>query len=346
MTYATDILRFTAIGHILLLLTLFLRDKNNTQNTIPAQFFGWCVVGYLLADWLPMKFYPAIFYPLLLLPFLAPAAFWLFSKSVFDDRYKWRISYGWLLAAIAGVHYVAFFQPLYFPLPDGIQILTELLLQLVSLTFILLSILEAVRNREDDLVLTRLHFRSTFIIITAGLMALTALSEVSLRGASPPPILDVAQKAFIFGLTIFFSLRLLWLKQGFFPENEKPISVPIVNPGVDKHLLEKLFRLMDTQKYWRTEGLTIRHLAETMDVKEYRLRQTINQHLGYRNFNDYLNSYRIKEACAVLSDPAKRDLTVLEIMYDLGYASLAPFNKAFKDNTGMTPTEWRRSKMA
>ena len=136
------------------------------------------------------------------------------------------------------------------------------------------------------------------------------------------------------------------MKPGFFPENEKPTRVPITTLEVDERLLAQLSNLMDTQKYWRTEGLTISQLAEKMEVKEYRLRQAINQHLGHRNFNDYLNSYRVRDACSVLSNPQQRDLTILEIVYDLGYASLAPFNKAFKDTTGMTPTEWRRSKMS
>jgi AraC-like DNA-binding protein len=346
MNALTDILRFAAIGHILLLLALFWRAKDQQQNTSPAQLFGWCIVGYLLADWPPSKDWPAFFFPLLLLPFLAPAAFWLFSKSVFDDSYRWRRSYGWVLAVMAVVHYFAFFQQLRFPLSEALQMLAEWLLQLVSLSFILLGIFEAIRNREADLVLSRLRFRTVFIITTAGLMAVTALSEVALRGAAPPPLLNVAQKFFILGLSFFFSLRLLSFKQGFFPEKEKPSLLPSpIIPEVDERLLAELSTLMGAQKYWRTEGLTIRQLAEKMGVKEYRLRQAINQHLGHRNFNDYLNSCRVREACTVLSDPEKRDLTVLEIVYDLGYASLAPFNKAFKEITGMTPTEWRRSKM-
>lgn len=347
MTNFTDILRFAAIGQLLLLLGLFRRDRNNQQNTIPSQLFGLCIIGYLLADWPPVKEYPAIFMPLLVLPFLAPATFWLFSKSLFDDNYQWRRLYGWLFTALVGMHYFAFihFQEPNLPSKESIHILFEWLLQLVSLTFIVLGILEAAHNREADLVLSRLHFRKIFIIITAGLMAITLLSELSLRGAPPPPMLNVAQKAFIFGLNVFFSLRLLSLKPGFFPEIEKSNPMPLATLEVDEGLLTQLSTLMDSQKYWRTEGLTIRQLAEKMQVKEYRLRQAINQHLGHRNFNDYLNSYRVREACGVLSDPEKRNLTVLEIVYDLGYASLAPFNKAFKDTTGMTPTEWRRSKI-
>ncbi|HRI59361.1 MAG TPA: helix-turn-helix domain-containing protein [Saprospiraceae bacterium] len=348
MTFLTDILRFTGIAQILLLLALFRRDRGNQQSTLPILLFGLCIVGYLLADWSPMQQHPVIFLPLLVLPFLAPAAFWLFSKSLFDDSYRWRRSFGWLLAGVAAVKYFEYFQirQPFLPLPGSLELLLGWLLQLISIVFILLGILEAARNREADLVQSRLQFRTVFIVITAGLMALTVLSEVSLRGAPPPLVLNVAQKAAILGLTVFFFLRLLSFKPGFFSEIERPAPPAPTAPELDERLLAQLSDLMDTQKYWRTEGLTIRQLAEKMRVKEYRLRQAINQHLGYRNFNDYLNCYRVREACAVLSDPNKRDLTVLEIAYDLGYASLAPFNKAFKDTTGMTPTEWRRSKMS
>ncbi|MCB1173375.1 MAG: AraC family transcriptional regulator [Leptospiraceae bacterium] len=64
---------------------------------------------------------------------------------------------------------------------------------------------------------------------------------------------------------------------------------------------------------------------------------------GFRNFNQFLNSYRIHEACRVLADPAMNDQTVLRIAFDLGFASLAPFNLAFKRITGTTPTKYRKS---
>lgn len=346
MTFLADILRFAAIAQILLLLALFRRDRGNLPGTIPILLFGLCIAGYLLADWLPIQ-QQAIFLPLLVLPFLAPPAFWLFSKSLFDDKYQWRRSFGWLLAGVAAVKYLGCFpiRQMFLPLPESLELLLGWLLQLISISFILLGILEAARNRTADLVQSRLQFRTIFIVATAGLMALTVLSEVSLQGAPPPLLLNVAQKAAIAGLTIFFSLRLLAFRPGFFTENEHPTPMPVAAPEMDERLLAQLSNLMDVQKYWRTEALTIRQLAEKMQVKEYRLRQAINRHLGYRNFNDYLNGYRVREACAVLSDPEKRDLTVLEIAYDLGYASLAPFNKAFKDTTAMTPTEWRRLKM-
>ena len=102
---------------------------------------------------------------------------------------------------------------------------------------------------------------------------------------------------------------------------------------------------MEEQKIYKKEGLTIRELAELMNEQEYRLRRLINGQLGFRNFNDFLNQYRINNACEILSDPAQTRKTILEIAYDLGYQSIGPFNKAFKDLKGATPTAYRKSKI-
>ena len=51
----------------------------------------------------------------------------------------------------------------------------------------------------------------------------------------------------------------------------------------------------------------------------------------------FLNQYRINDACETLSDPAEARKTILEIAYELGYQSIGPFNKAFKDLKGLTP---------
>jgi AraC-like DNA-binding protein len=55
-----------------------------------------------------------------------------------------------------------------------------------------------------------------------------------------------------------------------------------------------------------------------------------------------LNFYRIADAKAALADPAQAAVPVLTIALDSGFSSLGPFNRAFKAETGMTPTEFRR----
>ena len=83
-------------------------------------------------------------------------------------------------------------------------------------------------------------------------------------------------------------------------------------------------------------------LAERLDYPEHQLRRLINGHMGYRNFSAFLNSYRIEDAKRQLADPGFARTPVLTIALDLGYGSLGPFNRAFKAQTGMTPTEYRR----
>ncbi len=63
--------------------------------------------------------------------------------------------------------------------------------------------------------------------------------------------------------------------------------------------------------------------------------------LGYRNFNDFLHDYRLREVAARLADPKEAHLPVLSLALDCGYGSIGPFNRAFKAKFGMTPTRFR-----
>jgi AraC-like DNA-binding protein/NADH:ubiquinone oxidoreductase subunit K len=114
-----------------------------------------------------------------------------------------------------------------------------------------------------------------------------------------------------------------------------------LEPG-DRAALERLAALMGAGEAWKREGLTIGALAEQVGVPEHRLRRLINDRLGFRNFAAFVNDRRIDAAKALLTDPAKARVTVAAIAYDLGFGSLGPFNRAFKEATGVTPTEWRR----
>ena len=99
---------------------------------------------------------------------------------------------------------------------------------------------------------------------------------------------------------------------------------------------------MTVERAYRQDGLTIGALAQQLELPEYRLRRLINQALGYRNFNSFLNHFRIAEARAALVDPTQATVPILTIALDAGFSSLGPFNRAFKAETGVTPSEFRR----
>jgi len=119
-------------------------------------------------------------------------------------------------------------------------------------------------------------------------------------------------------------------------------------PGIDPRdrlLLDHLNAAMDTDHIYTEPGLTIRTLAEKLRTPEHRLRVLINQGLGYRNFSAFLNSYRIEAVKAAFHDPENSRIPVLTIAMDVGFNSLAPFNRAFRDSEGMTPSAFRQKIM-
>lgn len=131
--------------------------------------------------------------------------------------------------------------------------------------------------------------------------------------------------------------------------NPAIVKVPLSLPPPDRadaEAITALDRLMRTERIYREDDLTISGLALRLKLSEHRLRKLINQHLGHRNFSAYLNTWRIGEAKAALSDPAQREVPVSTIALDAGFASLGPFNRAFKAETGQTPSEFRKQALS
>ena len=128
----------------------------------------------------------------------------------------------------------------------------------------------------------------------------------------------------------------------FAAELPRPSTVSNEPSAADRKLLDALMRLMADERIYRHEGITIGTLATKLGVPEYKLRRLINQRLGFRNFNVFLNNHRIAEAKAALADPSQAEVPVITIAMDAGFQSLGPFNRAFKATTGVTPTEYRR----
>jgi AraC-like DNA-binding protein len=107
----------------------------------------------------------------------------------------------------------------------------------------------------------------------------------------------------------------------------------------DKDSFNKVFK---GGKLYREAGLTISMLAKKLNLPEYRLRAFIHKQLGYRNFNAMLHKYRIEDAGEALADKDKPNVPVLTIALSVGYQSITPFNNAFRQLMGVTPSEYRK----
>jgi AraC-like DNA-binding protein len=107
----------------------------------------------------------------------------------------------------------------------------------------------------------------------------------------------------------------------------------------DDPLIKELLKKMRTERLYADHDLRVGSLASLMNIPEYKLRAKINQQLGYRNFNQFVNQYRIEEASEKLLDNAR--LPVLSIALDVGFRSISSFNTAFQQQFGVSPTKYR-----
>ncbi|MCQ9634221.1 AraC family transcriptional regulator [Chryseobacterium sp. WG23] len=88
-------------------------------------------------------------------------------------------------------------------------------------------------------------------------------------------------------------------------------------------------------------SLTIQDLSEQVKIPVKDLSTLINLYMD-KHFFDFVNEYRIEKAMQILKDPSQKELTVLEILYQVGFNSKSSFNTSFKKYTGKTPTDFRK----
>ncbi|CAM1341655.1 helix-turn-helix domain-containing protein [Tenacibaculum amylolyticum] len=114
--------------------------------------------------------------------------------------------------------------------------------------------------------------------------------------------------------------------------------------SVNGDVIQKLRSFMDAEKPYLNPSLSIRNLAQQMKMPARELSIAINHDLN-QHFFDFVNEYRIKRAMDLLTNETNPKLTVLEILYQVGFNSKSSFNTAFKKYTNVTPTQYRKQRL-
>jgi AraC-like DNA-binding protein len=305
--------------------------------------------------------------------------FWVFTQALFDDEFAPRPVHAvaWLLAvALSGLNcaVLAYSASAVVPITMGLQ-------RAIPLVFSALAAWAAARHWRADLVEDRRRLR-VFVAVSgiAYTLAFLAVRLGSPRGqlSGWAATLDVGVLLLIVGVLVFGMLRLVssnlfssapptahihslvstlpaaeptgpdllsaTVSDGI-ASSDPTAPMPALAAGSDPaedRLALALQHLMAVERVYRADDMSVANLAARLSVPEYRLRRLINQRLGYRNFNAFVNGYRLDAVRAALADPAQREVPVLTLALDAGFQSIGPFNRAFKAATGLTPTEFRR----
>ena len=123
---------------------------------------------------------------------------------------------------------------------------------------------------------------------------------------------------------------------------EKINTATVVTEKVYSEELLKLQQYMNEEKPFLNPSLTIQDVSNDTQIPVRDLSLLINHKLE-QHFYDFINAYRIENAKNILKDVAKSKVTILEILYEVGFNSKSSFNTAFKKHTGFTPTDFRKA---
>ncbi len=110
----------------------------------------------------------------------------------------------------------------------------------------------------------------------------------------------------------------------------------------EKLLFDKINTLIDDEKLYTEPKLNIDFLANEVDINASKLSTIIN-HFSTKNFNDYINEFRIELAKKLLIDADYINYTITAIGLESGFNSKSTFYYTFKKLTGLTPTEYQKS---
>lgn len=117
---------------------------------------------------------------------------------------------------------------------------------------------------------------------------------------------------------------------------------PTLNPNIKEEtaIIAAIQVLMEDKQIYRDVDLNLIRLARKAGIPARQVSMAINRATG-KNVSQYVNDYRIANACRLLCDTQK---PVTEIMFEVGFLTKSNFNREFRRVTESTPQEWRRVK--
>lgn len=122
-----------------------------------------------------------------------------------------------------------------------------------------------------------------------------------------------------------------------------PLPVALNNPKSvalkpdEKAVAEKIQALLELDKVYHEHSFSRSDMARELGVSESALSRIVNAHFG-KSFPALLSEYRVEDAKRMLQNP---QIPIQVVASEVGFNSLASFNRVFRDLTGQTPSSYR-----
>lgn len=270
---------------------------------------------------------------------MAAVFLWMFCLVLFDGRLRApRLAVAvvatWLALVVIDRGYLA-------PAPTQLDVST------VQIVFGAGLVLHAgwrvLRDLRDDLVESRRRARPIFAIALLALLVMDFGADV-LHGYDWQPasflmLQNGAITVLAGGLGLWLLRAAPWVVTDVAPAVVQAATASRGDP--EGAAVARIEAVMRDARPWLDPELTFAAFAARIGLPEPVLRRAINHRMGHGHFRTFLNGYRVDEARRRLRDPAHAGDKILAIALDCGFASLASFNRAFKQATGRAPSDYR-----
>lgn len=215
---------------------------------------------------------------------------------------------------------------------------------LTSSAVLVLILLEPVHGFNRDLAKHEKRFRVAFL---GGYLTLITASQLWLR-QSGQDTADLQMAEVIKVSCAVLALALGSWAVAFRTANPLPASAAPskarVRPSAPADmaaLQARIMRALDDSEFYKQPDAKVADLARIVGEPDYKVSQCITGAMGFQNFNRLVNHFRIACAKQMLADPQCDDRSILSIAMDCGFGSVGPFNRAFKEDAGVTPSQFR-----
>ncbi|MEM9362959.1 MAG: AraC family transcriptional regulator [Bacteroidota bacterium] len=210
------------------------------------------------------------------------------------------------------------------------------IVELIFLSMLLYSVYDIIKNKKEKWLLV-------FILPLTIIFLIDELTYILTNSNEAPYLLD----SYGIILSIIFLFYLVLYKLIFAPKDVLPKSddskykTSSLNSKSIETNKSELLRLMNEEKLFTNNNLTVNEVANIMNIPRQHLSEILNVHLK-TGFQDFLNQYRVEEFVECLKNERYQNYTIMGIAQEVGFSSKSAFNTAFKKLKGMTPSQYKK----
>jgi AraC-like DNA-binding protein len=332
------------IASIIFLLSiagLCLADRTRNLSKYILTLLCFSAIGSLI-DALPEALPPPQLYDVIGKFISAPqlGLIWWFSLSLLKEDFRLN-TVAWLGMCVSTALLTFEFLG-HVGLVPRYHLISYYVLGLAQLAVILHVFWESLSGLRDDLINPRRVLRLIFICLPVSALLLHQISHLFFDSYD---VLALISVVYILPVCVFWFFWLTQLKVSkldFAPVSSVESDSP--KTAQQNHAYHaRLIQIMEQEKAYLAANLTVGQLAERVGIPAHHLRTLINREMGFRNFAQFLASYRIKAIKAALSDPEQTRTPILTLALNGGFSSQTTFNRTFRAETGQSAGEFRKA---